>query len=73
MLNTKNVIIIGPEYLKQFKPLIVKKYILIPLKNCFLEKDRIMKDIENTMNEYETKNEGCIFLFSASMTIYIYN
>ena len=27
-----------------------------------------MKDIENTMNEYETKNEGCIFLFSASMT-----
>ena len=67
ILNMKNTIVIGPEYLKKFKPLSVKKYITIPLKNCFLENKNIILDVENTMNIYENKNEGCIFLFSASM------
>jgi len=67
ILNMKNTIIIGPEYLKKFKPLNAKKYISIPLKNCFLQKTNIISDVENTMNRYENKNEGRIFLFSASM------
>ena len=67
ILNTKNIILIGPEYLTKFQLLNVKKYILIPMHNCFLEKDRIMKEIEDSMNEFENIEQSCVFLFSASM------
>ena len=68
ILNTKNIIVIGPEYLTKLRLFNVQKYIFTPMHNCFLEKDRIIHEIENTMNEYENNNESCIFLFSASMT-----
>jgi len=67
ILNTKNIILIGPEYLTKFQLLNVKKYIFIPMHNCFLEKDRIMEEIQNTMNEFENIGQSCVFLFSASM------
>ena len=58
---------IGPEYLKKFTPLNVNKYISIPLKNCFLDKDRIIKEIKDIIVTYNKNNKNGIFLFCASM------
>lgn len=63
-LNSKNLIIIGPNYLKKFKPLIVKKYIEIPLTDCFRYKDKIIQLITEEINN----GEKLCFLFMASMT-----
>ncbi len=68
IVNKKNIVFIGPEYCKNLTFLNIKKHIIIPRTNCFLEKDNIMKEIICTMQEYEKKNQGCIFLFAASMT-----
>lgn len=67
ILNTKNIILIGPEYLNKFTLLNVQKHIITPMYDCFLEKDRLIKEIENTMDDFEN-NKSYVFLFSASMT-----
>ena len=64
IINKKKVILIGPEYLKEFKPLIINQHIIIPLKNCFLDKDRIIQEINHII---DNNDKGCIFLFCASM------
>jgi hypothetical protein len=64
IFNNKNTILIGPKYLECFSPLKVKHHIIIPLINCFLDKDNIIKSIQVEMNKYPS----CCFIFCASMT-----
>jgi hypothetical protein len=69
ILNTKNIILIGPEYLTKLRLLNnVHKYIFTPMHDCFLEKDRLITEISNTMDEFDNNNTSCVFLFAASMT-----
>ena len=68
ILNTKNVILIGPEYLTKLRLFNVYKYIFTPMHDCFLEKDRLITEISNTMDEFDNNNTSCVFLFAASMT-----
>ena len=64
LLKNKNVIIVGPSYLKQLKKHFNNfNFIEIPIKNCYLSLDSIINDIKN-VNNISSNN---IFLLSASM------
>jgi hypothetical protein len=55
------VVFVGPEYLKKISEIIpFKNFIVIPEKSCWIEKDRIIKDIR----DYGKK---AVYCFSASM------
>jgi len=64
-LNLKSVVIIGPNYLKKYKPLKYDYFITIPNINCFLYANEIIKQINSIINN-ESKN--FVFIFAASMT-----
>jgi hypothetical protein len=63
LLKSKKIVIIGPAYLKNLNKIISFDFIEVPLKNCYLEKNRIISDIINKNNN----SENNIYLFSASM------
>jgi len=62
-LKTKNLVIIGPKYLGELKRFFVFEHIKIPIKNCYLVKNKIIADIKN-INSISDNN---FYLFSASM------
>lgn len=58
------VCIVGPKYLLQLNKYFNFDFIEVPIQNCYLNKDLIIKEI----NDYKIKNESdVIYLFSASM------
>jgi hypothetical protein len=62
-LKTKNLVIIGPQYLNELKKFFYFKYIEIPLKNCYLTKDDVITSIQNI----NVGSDNNYYLFSASM------
>jgi hypothetical protein len=64
ILNTKNVIMIAPKHIKLYKKkLDYKEFIEIPYRQCYLEKDRVIKEMREYMNKYD----HIVFIFCASM------
>lgn len=63
LIFTKNVTIVGPNYLNELKKFFDFDFIEIPLKNCYLDKDRIINEI--IANNQKLENN--YYLFSASM------
>jgi hypothetical protein len=63
VIKEKNVVIVGPEYLKELNKYFKFRYITVPIKNCYLEKDRIIAEIKSIIS----KEKNIFFLFSASM------
>lgn len=59
----KKVIIVGSEYLTELNKYFNFKYIQIPQRNCYLQKDYIINQIEILNKTYT----NIIYLFSASM------
>lgn len=64
-IHTKHIVLVGPEYLKELK--IIKRFdhIQIPLVDCYLNKDNIIKNMSNYINDNSDKE--IYFLISASM------
>lgn len=63
ILKKKELVIVGPSYLKKMDKHFKFRFIDVPLKNCYREKDRIIKDIKKIS---DIEND-VFFLFSASM------
>jgi len=62
MLSEKNVVIVGPKYLKEIKKhFSYSDYIIVPDKNCWMSHDKILIKCK------ELIKEGDIVLFAASM------
>lgn len=61
-LKTRIVVLVGPGYLEKFKP--KDFFIQVPDKNCWLEKDRIVKEVEEVL---EDAYNNMVVLFAASM------
>jgi hypothetical protein len=62
-LKTKKLVIIGPQYLSKLNKIFNFIHIEIPIKNCYLIKNEIIKTISN-INKISDNN---YYLFSASM------
>lgn len=62
VLKTRTVVLVGPGYLEGFKP--KDFFIQVPDKNCWLEKDRIVEDVKQVL---EDSHEDMVVLFVASM------
>jgi len=62
----KNIILVAPSYMIELNKFIktIRKHIIIPLVNCWLSKDKILKEINDYLKD---KKENHIVLFSASM------
>lgn len=63
VLKIKKLTIVGPSYLKGLDKHFDFNFIEVPLKNCYLEKDRIISE----MNEIVKSGNNNYFLLSASM------
>jgi len=63
IMNKEKVVIIGPEYLSKLSKHFSFKHIVVPVKNCYLEKNRIISDIKS----YNLLSDDHFYLFSASM------
>lgn len=60
-LKKKNVIFIGPEYLKKISEIIpYSKFIVVPDVDCYLEKEKVI-------NKLSENPQDAIYSFSASM------
>ena len=62
-LKNKNLVIVGPDYLKNLNQFFYFTHIPIPLKNCYLAKDEIIKSIQYI----NAGSDNNFYLFSASM------
>jgi hypothetical protein len=62
LLKEKKVVVVGPYYLKKLNNFFNFDYIDVPVKNCFLGLNKIIKDVDDCR-----KDENIVFLFSASM------
>lgn len=63
ILKTKKMVIVGPSYLMNLNKYFDFRFIEVPIKNCYVEKNRIVDDIKKIC---EVENDN-FFLFSASM------
>lgn len=63
IIKTKKIIIVGPEYLSKLSRFFDFKHIIVPTKNCYLEKDKIIQQMEII----KESDENLFFLLSASM------
>jgi len=61
ILKKRDVILIAPEYFKNFNKIKPTHHIIIPEKNCWLSKTEIFKNLETKILE------NCVVLYSASM------
>jgi hypothetical protein len=61
ILNNNEIMIVGPEYLKNIKFLKYSSFVEIPSVNCYNKKDEIINEISKKIND------RTIVLFSASM------
>lgn len=62
-LKKKKIVIVGPSYLKKMDKHFDFKFIEVPIKNCYLEINRIVDEMKK-INEISSDN---FFLLSASM------
>lgn len=62
ILKKNNIMIVGPNYLTKLNMIKPIDFVLVPTKNCYLEKDKILSEIKTKLK----KNQ--IVLFSSSMT-----
>jgi hypothetical protein len=64
-LRLKNVVMIGPSYLKKISSMLFefKEFIVIPEKNCYTEIDRIKSDLLS----FGKGKSGYVYALSASM------
>ncbi|MFW6219867.1 MAG: hypothetical protein ACOC33_03425 [bacterium] len=63
ILKEKKIVIVGPSYLKKLEKFLTFRFIEVPIKNCYLEINRITKDIKKIS---DIEND-VFFLLSASM------
>lgn len=63
ILKNKKMVIVGPHYLKKLSKHFMFKFIEVPLKNCYLEKNYIIDEMKKIRNERDNN----FFLLSASM------
>lgn len=63
ILKKKKLVIVGPSYLKKLDKYFDFRFIDVPIKNCYREKDRIIKEIRK-ISDVE---DDVFFLLSASM------
>lgn len=63
VIKTKNIVIVGPDYLDKLRKFFDFTHIIIPTRNCYLNKDNIIKEIIG-INGFSDDN---FYLFSASM------
>ena len=63
VLKEKNVVVVGPAYLRELNRFFSFRYIEVPIKNCYLEKDRIITE----MKAISDNESDVFFLISASM------
>lgn len=68
ILKTKKIVIVGPYYLKKLDKFLEFRFIEVPLKNCYLHKNRIIKEIE----DINSNESDIIYLFSSSMPTKIF-
>lgn len=66
ILNKNELMIVGPEYLKNIKFLNYSYFVEVPLKNCYNDKENILKTIK------ENINDDLIVLFSSSMATNVF-
>jgi len=65
IINEKKVIIVGPDYMSKLNNIVtIKAHIKVPVKDCWLEKDRILSDLNDFLKD---KKDQYIVLFVASM------
>lgn len=62
LLSRKNVLLVGPSHLKKLN-LFAFDFCEVPVKNCWLERERVMKDIELAL-----ARQPEVILFCAGMT-----
>lgn len=60
-LNTRKVILVGPEHLSRIPKLNIYQHVKIPLKNCWSERNRIEKEIRDNIID------NVVIIYSASM------
>jgi len=63
LLKTKNIVIIGPNYLLELKKFFNFSFIEIPLKNCYHSKNEVI----NQITEFNSDSDNNYYLFSSSM------
>lgn len=63
VLGEKSVVVVGPSYLTNLNKHFSFRYIDVPLKNCYMSKDRITESVERIA----CVEDDVFFLFSASM------
>ena len=66
VLNDNKLMIVGPNYLKNIKFLNYSYFVEVPLKNCYNNKENILKTIK------ENINDNLIILFSSSMATNVF-
>jgi len=62
----KNIVLVAPNYIGELNKFIktIRKHIVIPSVNCWLSKDKILKEINDYLKD---KDKNHVVLFSASM------
>lgn len=67
-LKEREIVLVGPAYLKDINKIKLSRHVVIPEKNCWLERD-------NTLNELRKEligKDGTVVLFTASMASNVY-
>ena len=71
-LNTREVILVGPCYLSTQDRIEVKKHIPIPLKNCWLDAENILKSVRKYLDKESIEKNSVVVLFCASMAANVF-
>lgn len=66
-MANRRIILVGPEYLRDQYVLQIAEHVLIPEKNCWLERDNTLAALHSTLTA-----ENDVVLFCASMAANVY-
>lgn len=71
-LNTREVVLVGPSYLSAQNQIKIKKHIPIPLKNCWLDAENILKSVRKYLDNESVEKTSVVVLFCASMAANVF-
>ena len=71
-LNTREVVLVGPAYLSNQNKINIKKHITIPMKNCWLEAETIMRSVREYLDNKMAGDNAVVVLFCASMAANVF-
>jgi len=66
-LINKNVILVGPDYLRDLLRIFPFEHIEVPLIDCWLDHDRILDETKAAIKAYYDQEEPVVVLFAAAM------